>query len=117
MPALSVVTHWVLFRDFIGAYREKYKRENPGVEGMAADTIYQDFQALATEWTKHPLKQIRRKRSSLKKGTADSGSPTTPPSGAQAQTPVQQQLAPQPEALAPLSPSVEKQQPSSATGA
>ncbi|MGH9563954.1 MAG: hypothetical protein ACRD3S_21085, partial [Terracidiphilus sp.] len=113
----TVVTHWTLFRDFIRDYREKYKRENPGVEGMAADTIYQDFQALATEWSKHPLKQIRRKRNFLKKATENSSSPTTPPSAAKRQTPVLPQPALQPESLASLPPNIEKQQPPSEAGA
>ena len=106
----TVITHWTLFQDFIDAYREKYRRENPGVKGMAADTIYQDFQELATEWSKHPLKQIRHK-----KKTKDSGSPTTPPPAVQ--PPVQQQQASKPEALASLPPNGEKQQPPNQTGA
>jgi hypothetical protein len=62
----TVVTHWEMFRGFIEAYREKYKKENPGVSSLNADTLYQDFQSLATDWSKRPLKRIRTRRNSPK---------------------------------------------------
>ena len=58
----TVITNWDLFREFVEKYREKYKRENPGVDALKAETLFQDFEKLATSWKKHPLKQIGLRR-------------------------------------------------------
>lgn len=81
----TVVTHWEMFREFIFAYREKYKRENPGVASLNADTLYQDFQSLATNWAKHPLKRIRARQTSTAKEVPPPKQ--SPPSHAQAAAP------------------------------
>jgi Domain of unknown function (DUF4760) len=53
----TVLYYWNLFEDFVERYRVKYQRENPGVEGMNAMTLYRDFEDLAKDWIAHPLNQ------------------------------------------------------------
>jgi hypothetical protein len=96
----TVVAHWSLFHEFIDKYREKFRQENPGVAGLAADTLYQDFQILSTKWLKHPLKRIRTSWNPFKRRPVAPipQPPTQPPPAVQAQPPAppQQKVSPQP---------------------
>ncbi len=101
----TVVSQWSLFQDFVDKYRENDKKENADVEGSNPDTLFQDFQTLATDWSKHPLKQIRTSWNPFKrKPVAPNPQPPTPPQPpVQAQAPVPPQPAapPQPPSLPP----------------
>ena len=57
----TVVDRWYLFEDFVRKYREKCKKEDKKdtkAKGLNADTLFQDFEALATKWSNEPLEQI-----------------------------------------------------------
>ncbi len=50
----TVIDHWALFQDFVEKYRkeyeEEYRKENN--KEIKADTLYRDFETLATKWSK-----------------------------------------------------------------
>src|SRR5260370_11550775 len=52
----NVVTNWAMLKDFVVHYRVKYEAEHQGVKGMKAETLFQDFENLATKWESRPLK-------------------------------------------------------------
>jgi hypothetical protein len=52
----SVTYYWAHLSEFVAKYRTKYQAEN-NVDGATAGTIYQDFQDLANDWIRHPLKK------------------------------------------------------------
>jgi hypothetical protein len=104
----TVTDHWIQFQEFVEKYRRKtedeYRRQNR--KDVSADTLFQDFQSLATKWLKHPLKRNRSWRSffrkkasaSLQKPGATTTAPTTvqPAASAQIQTPAQTKSPVQP---------------------
>lgn len=59
----TVVSQWFLFQEFVDKYREndekENKNENEDAQNLNASTLFQDFEMLATKWSKHPLKRIR----------------------------------------------------------
>jgi hypothetical protein len=99
----TVVSHWSLFHEFIEKYREKFKKENPGVAGLAAGTLYQDFQTLATNWLQYPLKRIRTSWNPFKKKPVApiSRPPALPKSPVQTHAPVPPQQTVSPPPLTP----------------
>lgn len=55
----TVVDHWVQFQEFVVKYRKKTEEEyrSKNRKDVSADTLFQDFQSLATKWLNHPLKR------------------------------------------------------------
>jgi hypothetical protein len=117
----TVTDHWIQFQEFVEKYRSKtedeYRRQNR--KDASAETLFQDFQSLATNWLKHPLKRNRSWRGFLKKKVAASVSkqstatkPAAPPvhvqpaPSAQTQRPAQKQApaSVQPKPPAPPAP-------------
>jgi hypothetical protein len=94
----TVVTHWSLLREFVEKYREKYRKEYAGVDSLAAETLCQDFEALATNWARHPLKRLRSKQAfETRSSAAATPSPVPQSKGAAGTDPAQKQQAPPPD--------------------
>jgi hypothetical protein len=104
----TVTDHWIQFQEFVEKYRRKtedeYRRQNR--KDFSADTLFQDFQSLATKWLKHPLKRNWSWRSFFRKKAAasllTSGATITPPAPVQPAASVQIQTATQTLAPAPM---------------
>jgi hypothetical protein len=102
----TVVTQWALFQEFVDKYRENYRKENEGAEGLNAGTLFQDFETLARKWSKDPLKRIRNPlKQILARWNPFKRKPASPIAQhpTQAQPPVQAQ-APAPPNKKPASP-------------
>jgi Domain of unknown function (DUF4760) len=50
----NVVTNWAQLEEFVTLYRVKYREEHSEVEGVRAETLFQDFENLAAKWKKRP---------------------------------------------------------------
>jgi hypothetical protein len=106
----TVTDHWIQFQEFVEKYRrkteEEYRRQNR--KDVSADTLFQDFQSLATKWLKHPLKRNRAWRDFFKKKAAASlpkpSAATLPATTVQPAASTQTQIPAQKQAPAPVQP-------------
>ncbi len=99
----TVVDRWYLFEDFVRKYREKCKKEDKKdtkAKGLNADTLFQDFEALATKWSNEPLEQIPTSWNPFKRRPVapKPEPPSSPKPPAPAQAPDRQEIPPQPPA-------------------